>query len=540
MTHWYSRTPIEYLEKKQPKLLAQATSGYSEQTGLCWDPRVKENLDNYFKLTETYVEQYGRPELFHTIGLAERLIFDDRSKNMNMKLLTYRRILQRVHEKYPLAKTLIASWDFIGWWFPEEVQKLMAEFDPERTIILDYTSEHDDPDRTFLKWGVVGKFPWIFGIFHAYERQNCLRGQYDVTKSRLEVAREDPFCKGMIFWPELSHSDPLVLEYLVRNAWKPEQLTIEPLAESFSMNRYSEFGAQMNEAWQAYLPLLKLVGWGHYTRRTPKDPEYIKYCHGWNEHGSVLNDILNGWDQCVMKEYTRNLNYSVSEDDGSVMTPMQADRARWDYHVSQARPHRENITRTLQALCALPDEALENPFVHRDVMDLAHSLLEQITHYGMLRMALWCGAFMEGEDNGQAILSQCEAIYRVSEILGKLLACHEDYSMNATLDGLRRVAPVNPNYETTLKHNLVNGYCRQASYEPWNFLFLAEQRVYFDWVKRNVQANQRGTWARDFGETGKALYQAFMDKPLDEMRPQGGDFKALLREAEPVLMQITF
>lgn len=535
MTHWYSRTPVEYLEKKRPKLLNQATSGYAENTGLCWDPRVRENMDNYFKLTETYVEQFGKPELFHTIGLAERLIFEDRGQNMNMKLFTYRRILQHVHEKYPAAKTMIASWDFIGWWYPEEVQKLMREFDPERTIILDYTSEHDDPDRCFTNWGVVGKFPWIFGIFHAYEAQNCLRGMYDVTKERMEIAKQDPFCKGMIFWPELSHSDPLVLEYLARNAWQPDQLTIEPLAESFCMERYGAYGPQMNQAWQAYLPLIKLVGWGHYSRRTPDDPDYVKYCHSWHDHRSTLVDILNGWDRAVLNDEETVRDRITDEGKNQ----LEANRARWTRLIGQARPYRQNLSDTLRALYTLPDEALDNPFVKRDVMDLAHSLLEQITHYGMLRLALACGRFEEGEDNGAQILAQCEAIYRTSEVIGRLLACHEDYSMNATMDGLKRVSPVNTMFETTLKHNLVNGYCRQASYEPWNYLFLDEQRVYFGWVRRNVEANRCGEWARDTREMGRALYQAFMDKPLEEMRPHGGDLKALLREAEAAVLQIT-
>lgn len=526
MTHWYSRTPLDYLDKKQPKLLGQESPGYNERTGLCWDPRVRENMDNYFKLTDTYVEQFGKPELFHTIGLAERTIFDNRRQNMNMKLFTYRRILQRIQEKYPTAKTLIASWDFIGWWESDEVQRLTQEFDPERTIILDYTSEHDDPDCTFLNWGVVGKFPWIFGIFHAYEAQNTLRGPYDITKSRLDTARKDPFCKGMIFWPELSHSDPLILEYLTRNAWSADQLDIEPLAERFSRERYGQFGAAMNAAWQAYLPLIKLVGWGSYSRRTPDDPDYVKYCHNWHDNRSTLVDVLNGWDEYVLP--------------GKDKPTLDANRARWEYLTTQARPHRAHFQKTLAALEALPDESLENAFVQRDVMDLAHSLLEQITHYGMLRLALWCARFAEGEDNGAQILAQCRSISAVSEIIALLLACHEDYSMNATLDGLKAVSPVNPIYETTLKRNLVNSYCRQAAYEPWTYLYLDEQKAYFGWIQSQVEGQVRGLWTRNLHTTGEALFQAFMDKPLDEMRPEGGDIKALLHEVRPLLDQINF
>lgn len=526
MTHWYSRTPLEYLDKIQPKLLGQESPGYNERTGLCWDPRVRENMDAYFKLTETYVEQFGKPELFHTIGLAERTIFEDRRQNMNLKLLTYRRILQRIHEKYPTAKTLIASWDFIGWWQSDEVERLIQEFDPERTIILDYTSEHDDPACAFPSWNIMGKFPWIFGIFHAYEAQNCLRGPYDITKSRLMAARRDPFCKGMIFWPELSHSDPLILEYLTRNAWAPEQLDIEPLAESFCMERYGLFGAQMNHAWQAYLPLIKLVGWGSYSRRTSDDPDYVKYCHNWHDNRSTLVDILNEWDKYVLPEKEEPL--------------LHANRERWEHIIALARPHRSRIHATLEALYALSEDSLENAFVRRDVMDLAHSLLEQITHYGMLYLALQCARFADGADNGEVILRQCHAVYAVSEIIASLLACHEDYSMNATLDGLKAAAPVNPIYETTLKHNLVNGYCRQAAYEPWKFLYLDEQKVYFDWINRQITQNVRGIWSRDTAKQRAALYQTFMDRPLATMRPQCGDIKALLRQADDAIEAVAF
>ena len=39
MTHWYSRTPEEFLEKMKPPFLPQATEGYAEKNGLVWDIR---------------------------------------------------------------------------------------------------------------------------------------------------------------------------------------------------------------------------------------------------------------------------------------------------------------------------------------------------------------------------------------------------------------------------------------------------------------------------------------------------------------------
>ena len=57
-------------------------------------------------------------------------------------------------------------------------------------------------------------------------------------------------------------------------------------------------------------------------------------------------------------------------------------------------------------------------------------------------------------------------------------------------------------------------------------------------MKENVRANNRGEWVRVPEETRRALYQAFMDKPLDEMRPVPGDLKALLRQAEAAVLRV--
>ena len=135
------------------------------------------------------------------------------------------------------SKLFLASWDFVGWWKGDEVKKLISELDPQRTIILDYTSDVSDPNESFINWGVVGKFPWIFGLFHAYESESEIRGAYDRSDERLKIAAEDEYCKGMILWPELSHSDPLILEYLSENAWSPLKNKVEKTAERFCENR---------------------------------------------------------------------------------------------------------------------------------------------------------------------------------------------------------------------------------------------------------------------------------------------------------------
>lgn len=77
MTHWYSRTPYDFLNRVKPEFMPQATEGYNQKTGLVWDIRDDRNLDNYFKLTETHIREYGAPELFHTTGLASARCYAD-------------------------------------------------------------------------------------------------------------------------------------------------------------------------------------------------------------------------------------------------------------------------------------------------------------------------------------------------------------------------------------------------------------------------------------------------------------------------------
>ncbi|MBR6553625.1 MAG: hypothetical protein IKT91_03355, partial [Clostridia bacterium] len=216
MTHWYSRTPADFLENKRPSLLSQPQgTNYAEATGLVWDIREEENLDLYFRLTDTHIREYGQTGLFHTIGLAERAFSKDRAENLRLKLLTYRLICRRLREQYPGSKLLLASWDLWMFYTPEEVQALLAQLDKEQVILLDYTAD-SMRGSNFRTWGVEGTFPWIFGIFHAYEPSNELRGDYPMLAERLEKAKNDPFCKGMVFWPECSHGDPFMTEFFAQ------------------------------------------------------------------------------------------------------------------------------------------------------------------------------------------------------------------------------------------------------------------------------------------------------------------------------------
>ena len=97
MTHWYSRTPEDWLANMKPKFLPQAHGSASGRNGLVWDVRDDKWVDAYWKLTQTAVGQYGagapKPRLLHTIGLSERGVYREREKDIAQKIETLEKFL---------------------------------------------------------------------------------------------------------------------------------------------------------------------------------------------------------------------------------------------------------------------------------------------------------------------------------------------------------------------------------------------------------------------------------------------------------------
>lgn len=488
MTHWYSRTPEEFLANKKPEFITQESEQYiASDTGKVFDFTKKEGMDYYMKLTDTMVEDYEKQTgLFHTIGLGERNMFKDKKKNFALKHIAYRRISEAIRQRYPDSKLMLASWDFVGWWSPDDVKKLMAELDPEKTIILDYTSEANDPNETFINWGVVGKFPWIFGLFHAYESESELRGPYDRSDERLKIAADDPYCQGMIFWPELSHSDPLVLEYLSENSWSPLEKSVEQIAKEFSFGRYGEYAELMNDCWQALLPFIKMGDWGGFSKRTPDDEKFAEYYGSWYTHNDMFSKPIRS---CYMT--TKSLPKLTMH---------------FDYKANILRPILPDVKNVMLAL-SQNKEALKDTFVLRDAVDMARTVLGRLLNH-LLVVGLNNG-------NNPEKLAEVKALYfELLDIMVEVMALNDDHSMLASLNALKEVAPVNPNFEITLKRNIMNLYCVQPAVELMGVL-KAEAEAAFDWILNGNVDN-----LTELVEKGNAIHEEFYNTPLKDLQPK--------------------
>lgn len=496
MTHWYSRTPVEFLEKKKPKMLPQATSTYSQPTGLVWDVRENENLNNYFKLTDTHVKEYGNGEIFHTIGLGERRYSDDKEKNRRMKLYVYRRIASYIKEKYPNAPLLIASWDLWMTFTPEEVRELVAELDPAQSVILDYTS--DTPYyNNFTNWNLKENFPWVFGIFSGYEWQSEIRGFYELTNERLKTAKEDTLCKGLILWPELSHGDPPVFEYLALNAWENDTLSIPEFVDKYCTDRYSEGSvAEMTAIWQKAMPIITTAAWSMYSE-------------GLWECGSPFRLPLTQvkFDQQQLNNYKRCL----------------ADRLEYKDLAAELLLRLSKVTAA--------DEQHT-----RDLYDLARTILERY-----MSAAIWKTQilYLEGAEY-DSIVELMTLTEELLKVFADLLSSHEDYSMFASLEGLNKVTETNPNFEATLKNNASCSYCRSFIYENAEYLYIPELKAVFDEAKAALKDGREID--RDaIQKRGEEITENYMTLSLKEMesRKESHTFSEITKRASEIISKMS-
>lgn len=488
MTHWYSRTPQQFLDRVNPSFMPQTTQVYRQPTGLVWDIRQKENLDNYFRLTQTHLERYGRPSLFHTIGLAERLCSDDREENIRLKLYTYGKISEFLEREYPRCPLLVASWDFAMYWHPNEVKRLLSSLNPQQAIILDYISDTEDIRKNFLHWGVIGKYPWIFGILHAFEPNSDIRGNYDALQARLPIAAEDSFCKGMIFWPELSHSDTLMLYYFTKNAWQPNFPAVESLIPSFCADRYQSFSGFMEPIWQEFLPIVKLSHW-----------RFVNESH----------------------DFYREPFLNILEEK-AFQTFLEEDAAAWETALIQARQPLRAAGGILWRLRDLPAEALENPMLFRDAVDILRTLSARLASYGYLRLGCLAAQVKKGKTVPQdELFDRFCGQQKLILMIGQILALHSDYSIGETMKRLEEEAPVNPDFPQTLKRNVLNPYCRGYVSELFGAVYIPENNYYLSWLKGNIQSGQGEHWEEtpNFSQKREELEKAFFDTPLSALQP---------------------
>ena len=475
MTHWYSSTPQEFLDAEKPDFIPVANSlkGYAgSPKNLVWDIRSDKNIENYFKLTQAHIDHYGRGELFHTIGLAERRVSDDSETNHRWKLYAYRRIIERLRKSYPNAPLLLASWDFLNRnWTSDELRELLSMMDPRNTLLFDYTSDTDIENNNFLYWQCVGKFPWIFGIFQAFESGNDLRGNYETIKRRLMIAKNDPYCKGMVIWPENSHGDTLMYEFFAANAWKPDFMEIRDFIPVFCRRRYGEAAARMERLWKAFLPVIE--------------------CGYWNFH-----------------QYYGEMFAHLE------VAKFPVDAKEADSYLLEIKRLAPCANPAVEALADLADCPLDDPMIRRDVIDMARTAGGRLFQYLYNKTAFLSIA---KADLTQILdLSRC-----VLHTLADIVRSSAEFSLCYSLDDLKSYASLASDFETTLKNNAVTDYNRTYIAELFDGCYFDEFETYADGALKGVDK------VKDLDE----IREKFMREPLEQYRPDCAKYLANLPDS---------
>ena len=489
MTHWYSRTPYDFLKYYKPSFIPQTTNDYSEETGLVWDIRKDENLERYYKLTQTHIKEYGAPDMFHTIGLAERMCYKGHAANHQMKLYTYRRIISRLRKDYPHAPLLIGTWDFGACWTPDEVKSLLRELNPQNTLIFDYTSDTTDEVNNFMNWGVVRHFPWIFGIFHAYEPATELCGNYDQIERRLPIAAEDPMCRGMVFWPECSHADTLMLDFMPSIAWKPDECKIDEFLPDFCKKRYLHYSENMYEIWRKAMPLVRKIAWNG-------AQDKLRYFSSFSDIiFKLTSKAYTVFDLKDLNEYRRLRELLAKE---IVEIP--------------------EIFRMLGKMSG----KVRDDFMKRDIVDLGRTMISRLQSFAISSLIISIENWRNGECKAEKVKSLLSSLRATVELEAALLDSHEDFSLNNAFMLLRKKHKTFPDFEKTLKGNAENFYCRTYASELFHGIYLPEFKMFESWINKKIDGNDLSPLKRpdDFFDSGeKKIQERFYEAPLKIFAP---------------------
>ena len=471
MTHWYSFTPPDFLEKKKPSFIPQASSNYLEEKHLVWDFRKKEWLDAYWNMTETAIREYGQgapePRLLHTIGLGERMCSTNRVDNFKLKVEMLDTFLKHAHEKHPEAKILVAGWDFYYSWTTEEVKKFIPHMDPARDILWDYEGDVRPENKrksNFTTWDVIGKFPYTFSAFLAYESALDARAYYPLIEERQKLAQNDPFCKGYVFWPESSHTDTLFLRFFTENAWSAEPVAHEEVLRKMCDERYGANAAAMEKAWLKVLPATYLRAWT----------------------GNYSHAVLG----CGTKGGTHV---------GSV--------AKWGKPVADA-------SKVFAHLAEIP---WRDAFTRRDTIDIARTALDRIITFQAVKLS---HAIREG----RKAVALADNLVALCDRMADILELHTDYSIWESylrLDAIEKIR--NPDFAKTLFDNVSCAYCRSHQYELARY-----------WYARQAREIARCAATSAPVPDPEKIRRKLMKMPLEKMKPTlprtEENFRRVMRE----------
>ncbi len=446
MTHWYSRTPQDFLEKMNPDFMPQAPGAYSEPSGRVWDIRDEKWMNAYWKITDTDICEYGQPGLLHTIGIAERHVSTNKAENLAMKTKLTRAILAEAKLRYPGSARLLAGWDLYCMKKPDEVKAFLKNI-PEDVIIWDY--EADATINTwFGEWDIVGKRPYVFGVFMAYEAGLDSRTDYAKIAARQKLIENDPMCRGYILWPESSHVDSVGIEWFAKNSWRADKPDIAPVVADYCKRRYPDEAKTMADLWMKTIP--------------------------------VSTNMQNTWRWNAFLPILREMGEGLIKLD---------ERRRWPE--PKPKGFFADFSEVVAALKSLDWD--KDEFLKRDMIDIARVWADRMAIDAENAMFREYFKWLDGDKSAEKRFAElADVAYARLDALASLLALHSDFSICDAYDNLAKIYPItNPGFSSVLVDNVANYYCTSHQAELARHCYLPAFRHFTELIKSKMAAGDR-------------------------------------------------
>ena len=485
ITHWYTRTPEDFIENAKPDFLPEPERGYAaRKSGKVWDVTQDKWLDAYWKLTDTSIREYGRPGYLHTIGFGERHMSDDPAENRRIKVDMTARMIAKAVKEQPDSKIFFAGWDFYSTWHPKDIASYLKTLDPKRVVLLDYEGDaYETPkSKTGFRsppttWGIYGgDFPYTFGTFF-YEAQSDIHTDYDFVAERQRLTENDPMCVGYMLWPEASHTDILQIRNFTDNAWRPVHRTTEALVDAFCADRYGSQAAELAMIWKRTIPMsIKVSGEGRWR---------------YNLGVQVLRRVV---DEPVKKSYSVNT------------------RSQWD------RFDREVYRDAESVFAGLADVKWEGEMVRRDTIDLARTVADRLAVQAVSdAMQAWFD-WKEGKTGAEEVRARGREAVELAKLLVKVLALHTDHSLCDSYDRLNKIEKIrNPGFAQTLLDNVLNFYCASHQAELAEHCYVPALERLFAQIGEVMEKGDRK--ARLSSAPMNAVRTELLKTPLMTLRP---------------------
>ena len=429
MTHWYTRTPKSFLDGMKPDFLPNSVAWYNDPSGLVWDIRNPKWMDMYWKLTETSIREYGRPDILHTMGLSERKCSDDPEENLRLKIQVMKNLIDDAQRRYPDSLIILGGWDFHFTWEPEECRRLFKELRGYKNVVLwDYESDeareggivNKSLSKSILSnWDVIGNFPYTFGVFCHATSTVDIRADYPRIEREWAKSKDDPMCQGYIWWGETEHCDIMWYEYFSKNVWDPKY-KVEELIEGFCRDRYGSEASKLEPIWRTMLPISIGHGYGH-----------------------MFMNVLPTLPMTLEKEKSY-----------------------------RCFPWRSCLNDAPKVYRGLADVEWTNARVKRDTIDIARTVTDRVLYALISKLRLGLQAWRKGANNEDDINKLLTATHGLVDAFAETLALHTDYSLWESYVRLDQVEKVrNPDFPRVLMENAINDYCIGYQYEAAEYIY---------------------------------------------------------------------